>query len=60
MADPKVSVYDPATGETAESALESYIVLTNTARGWEVTAEQRYANGTVQLTIKRVEQGGES
>ena len=51
--DPRVSVFDPATGETKTADLASYIVLTNSARGWEIAGEQHYANGTVQLTIKR-------
>lgn len=54
MADnPRVSIFDPLTGETEETELSSYIVLTNSENGWYVSAEQRYSNGTIQLTIKK-------
>ena len=53
----KVSVFDPATGETDEAELDpnSYILLTG--EHMEVASYQQYANGTVQLTIKRVPGG---
>lgn len=53
MADPvRVTVFDPLTGdtETRELQPDSYILLLGENK--EVTSLSRYANGTVQFTIK--------
>lgn len=53
MGDPvRVTVYDPMTGDTESRELQpdSYILLLGENK--EVTSLSRYANGTVQFTIK--------
>lgn len=49
----KVTAYDPVTGDTqtAELRPDDHIVLCG--EDVEIAAYQRYANGTVQLTIKK-------
>lgn len=48
----KVTVADTENGDTDTVELKDNYVVT-TAGKCEVTSEQRYANGTVVLTIKR-------
>ena len=49
----QVTVFDPVTGDTQKAELrpDDHIVLTG--EEVEIASYQRYANGTVQLTIKR-------
>lgn len=49
----RVSVFDPVTGETetAELPPDSYILTLG--ERMEVAHFQQYANGTVQMTLKR-------
>lgn len=50
----KVSVFDPATGETETAELSPNSYILTLGEHMEVASYQQYANGTVQFTLKPV------